>query len=222
MAREQNKMIMWRSRVNLVKQGRQQMSRKAYSEAAVAFEKYIRVLEIVYDKKPGELTPELFKDSARTKEITVVASVLWDLVRIYDTSPRYGDRQKKAASKLASFLQLSPLHGEIVRKARQFEGSAKNPGVIRDFIKSADKGASRCFVATASFGDPNAPEVLLLRRFRDRYLRATRLGRVSIQIYEVASPPLANLISSKDSLKKVSQRLLRTFALWLSQRLDLR
>src|SRR5690606_6252261 len=50
-AREQNKLILWRNRVNLVKQGRKLMAQKAYSEAAVTFEKYLRVLEVVYDKK---------------------------------------------------------------------------------------------------------------------------------------------------------------------------
>src|SRR5262245_16461413 len=47
--REQNKMMMWKSRVSLVKQGRTLMGRKSYSDAAVAFEKYLRILEVVFD-----------------------------------------------------------------------------------------------------------------------------------------------------------------------------
>lgn len=95
---------MWKTRVTLVKQGRNAMARKSYSDAAINSEKYLRVLEVVFDKKSAS-SPETFKDSARTKEITVVASVLWDLIRIYDMTPRYGDRQKKAAVKLVSFLR---------------------------------------------------------------------------------------------------------------------
>jgi hypothetical protein len=197
------------------------MGRKAYSEAAVAFEKYLRVLEIVFDKKPGELLPETFKDSARTKEITVVASVLWDLVRIYDTSPRYGDRQKKAATKLATFLQFSPLHGEIVRKARQFEATAKNPGVIKDFIKQADKTSGRCFIATACFYDQNAEEVLILRAFRDLYLKKYFLGNSFVFLYETVSPPIATVIREHDIPRRLLRPPLRAFALWLSSRLNL-
>lgn len=220
-SREQNKMIMWRSRVNYVKQGRVFMGRKAYSEAAVVFEKYLRILEIVYDKKPGELTPELLKDSARTKEITVVASVLWDLVRIYDTSPRYGERQKKAAAKLALFLQLSPLHGEIVRKARQFEGSAKNPNNIRDFIKSADRTGGRCFIATACFQDPMSPELVILRHFRDHYLKSSTAGRFAVRVYETSSPPVALLLERHERPRRLVKKAISAFALWLSRRLGL-
>lgn len=220
-AKEQNKMIMWRSRVNFVKQGRIYMTRKAYSEAAVAFEKYIRVLEIVFDKKAGELTPETFKDSARTKEITVVASVLWDLVRIYDTSPRYGDRQKKAAQKLATFLQFSPLHGEILRKARQFESSAKNPSAIKEFIKLADKSAGRCFVATACFFNSEAEEVLILRAFRDQYMAKNFFGKGFIFFYETVSPPIATFIREHEIPRRLLRPPLRAFALWLSTKLNL-
>lgn len=220
-AREQNKLILWKSRVNLVKQGRALMAQKSYSEAAVAFEKYLRVLEVVHDLKPGELTPETFKDSARTKEITVVASVLWDLVRIYDTTPRYGDRQKKAARKLTDFVKLSPIQSEIVRKARQFEGQAKNPGVVKDFIKTADKKGGKCFIATATFQDSEAYEVLLLREFRDVILSKTFFGKVFISLYYFFSPPLAEIVSSSSTLQKLLRAPLATVALRLAKRFNL-
>ena len=73
------------------------MNDKMFSDAAVNYEKYIKVLEVVFDCKAGELAPEMFKDSARTQELTVVTSVFWDLLRIYDTSSKYGDRMQRAA-----------------------------------------------------------------------------------------------------------------------------
>ena len=79
-AKEQKKLMLWKSRVNLIKKARQSMQEKAFSDAAVAYEKYIKVLEVVFDCKQGELTPEQFKDSARTQELTIVASVYWDLL----------------------------------------------------------------------------------------------------------------------------------------------
>src|SRR5690606_19768165 len=88
-ARQQNKVMLWKNRVNLVKQARQLMEAKAFSDAAVAYEKYFRVIEMVYDLKPGELHPKVFNSSIRSKELTLITSILWDLLRIYDTSPRY-------------------------------------------------------------------------------------------------------------------------------------
>jgi hypothetical protein len=220
-AREQNKLILWKNRVNLVKQGRTLMSRKSYSEAAVAFEKYLRVLEVVYDRKPGELTPDLFKDSARTKEITVVASVLWDLVRIYDTTPRYGDRQKKAAGLLLEFLKLSPIQSEILRKARQFEGTAKNASIIRDFIKKSDKKSSRCFIATATYQDVDAFEVRALCEFRDQVLSNYTLGKTFIRTYYFFSPSIAALVERSPQMQSFLRKFFGTFAPWLNQRFDL-
>src|SRR4051794_11849189 len=40
-AREKNKMVMWKNRVHLIKQARGLMAQKAYSEAAVQYEKYL-------------------------------------------------------------------------------------------------------------------------------------------------------------------------------------
>src|SRR5687767_8290787 len=44
--REKNKMMMWKNRVHLIKNARGLMNQKAYSEAAVQYEKYLRVLEV--------------------------------------------------------------------------------------------------------------------------------------------------------------------------------
>ncbi len=40
-----------------------------------------------------------------------------------------------------------------------------------------------CFVATAVYGDGDAPEVKLLRNFKDRVLKKKRLGRSFINFY---------------------------------------
>ncbi len=194
-ARERNKLMLWKSRVNLIKQARSLMSQKAYSEAAVAYEKYLRVLEMVYNKKKGDLSPEVFNNSTRSKELTVVASVYWDLIRIYDTSPRYGNRMGQAAGKLSQFLPFSPLYPDIVKKAESFSRTAKNPGVVKNFLKSTKSNRGRCFIATAVFANGLAPEVVILRQFRDQYLLQRALGRFAIAAYYKHSPPIAQWIS---------------------------
>lgn len=214
--REKNKVMLWKSRVNLVKQARALMSQKAYSEAAVAYEKYIRVLEIVYNLKAGDLTPKVFNNSTRSKELTVVASVYWDLVRIYDTSPRYGDRMKKAANKLAEFLPFSTIFPDVVKKAEAFSRSAKNPQIVKDLLKQVNAKRPRCFIATAAFGAPLCAEVQLLRLFRDRVLKNSHWGRYLILKYYVFSPPLATIIENHHFLRWGLRKFLSFLCLWVA------
>ena len=54
-----------------------------------------------------------------------------------------------------------------------------------------------CFIATAVYGDYFAPEVTILRRFRDEILSPFSLGRKLIHYYYKASPPIARTLSSQ-------------------------
>lgn len=208
-SREKNKMMAWKNRVHLIKNGRTLMTQKAYSEAAVQYEKYLRVLEMVYNVGKGELSPKVFNNSSRSKELTVIASVYWDLLRIYDTSPRYGERMARAGSKLAEFLQFSPIYPDIVKKAENFAKSAKNPQIVRNFLKATRGSRGPCFIASAAFAnEPSAKEVLILRRFRDQKLRPSPLGRRMIWLYYQVSPPVARWIATDARKTRVVRWLL--------------
>lgn len=199
-AKEQKKLMLWKSRVNLIKKARECMNNKMFSDAAVAYEKYIKVLEVVFDAKAGDLTPEQFKDSARTQELTVVASVYWDLLRIYDTSEKYGDRQAVAAKKLAQFLKFTPIFPDIIRKAEAFQKTAKNPAVIRSFLKQSSENKGRCFIATAAF-QYHSPEVEFLHNYRDEHLLKSAWGQTFVNVYYQVSPPIARILDRTPALK---------------------
>ena len=214
-AKEQKKLMLWKSRVNLIKKARQSMNEKAFSDAAVAYEKYIKVLEVVFDAKPGQLTPEAFKDSARTQELTVVASVYWDLLRIYDTSPNYGERQAVAAQKLAHFLKFTPILPDILRKAEAFQRTAKNPVLIKSFVKSVSEDNGRCFIATSAF-EYRSPEVEILSAFRDDVLLKTQAGRLFVRFYYAFSPRVAFFLDRHPALKPSVRKALRKVVAWVS------
>ena len=66
-----------------------------------------------------------------------------------------------------------------------------------------------CFIATACYGNYDAPEVLVLRQFRDEKLLQSFFGKVFVKFYYSVSPFFATLISKPDTLKKsVRQYLL--------------
>ena len=200
--------MLWKSRVNLIKKARQSMIDKSFSEAAVAYEKYIKVLEVVFECKPGELNPEQFKDAARTQELTVVASVYWDLIRIYDTSEIYGERQATAAKKLSQFLRFTPIFPDILRKAESFQKTAKNPAVIKNFLKMTSENKGRCFIATAAF-EYHSPEVQILTQFRDSCLLQTVAGKAFVSAYYKLSPPLAQVLDRNATLRAFTRFSLR-------------
>ena len=69
-AKEHNKKVLWKNRVSLVKSARERMSVKAYAEASVLYEKYIRTLEISQDQPAGGLDLKIFTTPAFSKVVT--------------------------------------------------------------------------------------------------------------------------------------------------------
>jgi uncharacterized protein YjbI with pentapeptide repeats len=66
----------------------------------------------------------------------------------------------------------------------------------------------RCFIATAAYGSALAPQVEVLRNFREERLRPRKSGRIFIRGYERLSPPLADFISRRPLLRKLVRGLL--------------
>lgn len=200
---------LWQSRIPLIKKGHALMANKLYSEAAVSYEKYLKVLELVFDCKPGELNPESLKESARTAELTVIVGAYWDLLRIYDSNDRYSDRQKHAALQLAKFINYTPIYPDIMKKAMIFITQARHPDIVKSFISNAKKKRTRCFVATSAFEAPAALEVQYLRNYRDQTLKQTFWGRKCILFYYKVSPEIATFLDQQTWLKPFVRALLR-------------
>lgn len=50
-AKEERKIKLWHQRIAFLKKGNQLMQKRQFGEAAVTYEKYLKILEMVYDAK---------------------------------------------------------------------------------------------------------------------------------------------------------------------------
>lgn len=69
-------------------------------------------------------------------------------------------------------------------------------------------GGGGCFIATAAYGSAMAADVRYLRAFRDQYLLASNAGRWLVRQYYRWSPPLADAIRSRDTVRAVTRAAL--------------
>ncbi len=221
-AKEQQRLNLWRSRVHLIKEARERFAMKDFPGAVVAYEKYFRVLEIIYEAKPNEIQVSFFNNSARAKELVVIASAYWDMVRIYDQSARFHQRLTQCAEKLAMFLPFTPIYGELLRKVEDYKKSAKNKDVFDRILKQARKKKGRCFIATAAFEDPLHPTVVTLTKFRDEILITHGFGKAFIKVYYKVSPPVADILDHSELLKSVTRKSLSSVARHLTRKYNLK
>jgi len=70
---------------------------------------------------------------------------------------------------------------------------------------SSSGTGSGCFIATAAFGSYLAPDVMVLRAFRDKYLLTNPLGSAFVDVYYRLSPPLANFIAQHEPLRLMTR-----------------
>lgn len=61
---------------------------------------------------------------------------------------------------------------------------------------------SGCFIATAAYGTPLAHELDVLRSFRDQRMLNSQTGKILVSAYYVVSPPIASIISERQTLRK--------------------
>ncbi len=132
-----------------------------------------------------------------------------------------GGRPSVSASELAQMgvceqlVQFEHQHGQR-RPAQQRADMARGDREHhRFYVEGQSERKGRCFIATLAYGE--GPELALLRRFRDRVLRPTPLGRMFIFAYYRSAPGVCRLLDGRPRWVRVLRVLLRP-AVWLAAR----
>jgi len=70
--------------------------------------------------------------------------------------------------------------------------------ISKHSLKNRKEG---CFIATACYGNYDAHEVMVLRKYRDEVLMRNLCGRWLIKLYYTVSPVIAGLIANSERAK---------------------
>lgn len=82
------------------------------------------------------------------------------------------------------------------------------------------KEFSKCFIATAVFGDPYCPQVLVFRKYRDERLDTNFFGRLFVDTYYKLSPPIAAWLPRHPWMSSNIRHLLNHLARHISNKLN--
>jgi hypothetical protein len=79
-------------------------------------------------------------------------------------------------------------------------------GIVQ--LAELGRGGGPCFIATAAYGTPLAPEVERLREFRDNTLLTGVMGTAAVDVYYRVSPAIADLVAASPTLAMLVRMLL--------------
>lgn len=146
--------------------------------------------------KFNEPIRELFQLFVFSCELSPTKENYEKLIKIIDLSFLYSKKHFDYLGKLYDGSEISKIWDNTVRKLKELDPNYSTEDSI-------PKTSSGCFIATATTGDYNHPTVMQLRLFRDNTLESYIWGRSFIQFYYRNSPPIADYISQKKTLKRI-------------------
>lgn len=215
---ETRKQKLWFYRMQYLKKAQEASVKKNVKEAIKNYQLYLKILEEYYEISHEEFNPSFFITQKDAVEKNIVATVLSELVKLFDSLKNKEDGFSFYLEKLILFLPGSSKGKIIYDNLRRYSYSkfCVHKEEFSELLKKYKKelgssGKSSCYVASLAFDNYNAYEVKLLRYYRDVYLKKYFFGRVFISCYYFISPYLVkylNISFIKNFLRFLIRRLI--------------
>ena len=156
--------------------------RWSYSEGPAGASEIKKQIAILFPSALSKLEIKIYNEPFEHEVLEILSSLpgceLHEASRAYWTIPYRDDYKEYLIQKFTDVANL------------KFEYYKRHTKVIVSV-----PGA--CYIATAVYGSYEAPEVLLLRKFRDTVLKKYAIGKIFISFYYFVSPFVAKKIQHK-------------------------
>jgi tetratricopeptide (TPR) repeat protein len=189
----------------------------AQIDSGLEFDKDVTLDFMTESRNAEKIIKDILKKEPANQEAKIELA-RWHLCQAMDVD-RFKDGKNKAIMHMMKVVEIVPnsasyrrslgilysqagkkdLAIEQIEKAIELE--PENIGFQKELEDlKAEKGGG-CFIATAVYDSPHSLEVELLRKFRDETLLTSQIGRIFVNVYYFLSPPVANFISDKKTIK---------------------
>ncbi|MEW5755561.1 MAG: CFI-box-CTERM domain-containing protein [Pseudomonadota bacterium] len=159
--------------------------------------------QLIYDDGTGPVTVDVGNrttwrltglQNGTPYNISVVARARTKYFFAVDAFDSTTDKNTSALS-TEVMLRLGPVRASLPSNVL--------PGLPERVIPVPELPDEGCFIATAAYGYYSAPQVQVLRDFRDRYLQTNAPGRAFVAWYYAHSPAWADFVRQHDTLRAV-------------------
>jgi len=121
-------------------------------------------------------------------------------------------------SKSADGPHIDYLSGLLPNTAYNFKAVLKYDDIViygNYLVFNTETIIPGCFIATAAYGTSTAPQLDLLRDFRDVVLLKSTVGSQFVSLYYRLSPPIADFIAGHEAVRTLVRELLIDPIVWL-------
>lgn len=140
----------------------------------------------------------------------------------------FKDIMKYAKIALENYENLTSQQKEFLLSNEFYNGKINVfRNVVSEFPKEVERINNQedkkggCFIATAVYNSYEAPEVLVLRKFRDDILLRSTIGQIFVKLYYTFSPPIAKFLSNKSNVKVILRKnILSPFVRYLENKFN--
>ena len=183
----------YRRRLQVLRKAQEFARAEEIPKAVQQYNLYLNSLARYFDIKEEELSPKIFNVDRDITEMLLISQVYWDLAKAYDRSPKLQAEAMRCLNQFAKFtigFKYQYVNAQMLKKYLRGK-QAHNPKIFEAAYEKVRVEGKGCYVASCLYG-PTHNKTQLLRLYRERVLKHSRLGLWFIDFYEVNSPLLVN------------------------------